>query len=422
MATQTTEGKARLQDPRIRDHFPNPRLAVAAALAPPSPPRSATAMAADNGTATVLFDDKGEEMEANGAPGTEEVSLEAVHTDAGDKHGSGPVSAEKEVPVDEEDAGAKNGSGSVSSEEAEGEAGAKNGSGPASSSAGTKPPSSPKNTPDPPPPPPPRRKLKWWSRPSRSTITIASFALLGSFALWFFADHPRCVVWIFSLVAISCLTACAIVLTTTMRAHILLAAVSYIAFAALSVIHVSAAAGIFVMLIDTAYAAWLFGYALSEHRQRNGTELSAEAVPEPSSRTREELKEDNEVMIKVIFYAMVASLVCLIVAIWVVCYTVEIYWLVVGLSLLIDLILFSWTCLVAVHLLRGAFITDSHLTVIYWLVVVLFLPDYLISRVFGESIGMLVHPLGVIGMAGLLGYSVGVYTRYVVIRKGKGRA
>ncbi|KAL6658342.1 hypothetical protein ACP70R_003928 [Stipagrostis hirtigluma subsp. patula] len=389
-------------------------------------------MAADNGTPPAL-DGKGDNMAGNDVSRTAELPVEAVLGDAGAKNGSGPASATEEVPVDEDDAVAKNGSGPISGTEVEGEfhgdaasssAGAKNGSGPASSSAGPKPPPNPKKMLD----PPPRQKLKWWSRdsrPSRGTITedltLASFALLMSFTLWFFADKPQCVVWTFSVVAILCLTTRAIALTTTMRAHILLVAVSYVALVALAVTHVSAAAGIFVMLIDTAYAAWLFGYALSEHRQRNGTELSAEAVPEPSSRSTEELKEESEVTNKVIFYAMVASLVCLIVAIWVVCYTVEIYWLVVELSLLIDLILFSWTCLVTVHLLRGALITDGYLTVIYWLVVVLLLPDYLISCVFGESIGMLVHPLGVIGMAGLLGYSVGVYTRYVVILKYKKR-
>ncbi|XP_062182797.1 uncharacterized protein LOC133886901 [Phragmites australis] len=241
------------------------------------------------------------------------------------------------------------------------------------------------------------------------TPARAAFALFTSLALWFSADQPRRAVWTFSVIASSYLALWTISLTATIHAGTVLVSVSYMALVAAAVTHLSSSAGIFIMLLDTAYAAGLFGYALSDYRQRKGTERSAEAVP---TRSEDDLKWDRGVFCMVSFYATVTSLVCAAGAAWVIYYTVDEYWIVLLLSILIDLSLFLWACLVAVQKLHGALITDNQMGFIYWSGVLLFLPDFLLSYLFGEAIGVLVHPLGMIGMAGFLGYSLGVHARY----------
>ncbi|KAL6870896.1 hypothetical protein ACP4OV_014744 [Aristida adscensionis] len=329
-----------------------------------------------------------DEAAGNGVSGTEEVTVEEDHDDAAAKRNG----ADDTVP----------------------------------------PPPDPKTPPADPHAPPPEPKKTQPLKPlmgfasarggivaSKTRIRAAASALaLTSLLLWSLADQPRRVAWAFTAAAAACLAAGAVALTEKMAARTVLVSVSYLALVASAVAHLSSSAGVFIMLLDTAYAAVLFGYALAEHRQREGSEQSAEAVPDPSSRTREELREKRAIVIMVFCYSTIASLLFIAAAVWVICYE-ETYWLVLLLSYLIDLALFCWTSLVTMHMLHGALITAEGLAYIYWFGVSLLLPDYLISTLFGESIGMLVHPLGMIGMAGFLGYSLGVYARHLVIVKGK---
>jgi hypothetical protein len=133
------------------------------------------------------------------------------------------------------------------------------------------------------------------------------------------------------------------------------------------------------MLLDTAYAAGLFGYALAEYRQRKGSERSAEALQ--TRVKQEELKNDKAVITMVSLYATVASLLSAAGAAWVIFYATDMYWVVVLLSLLIDLSLFCWAGLVGMHLLHGVLFADDQLAFIFWGTVLLVLPDFLLCSV-----------------------------------------
>ncbi|CAO2143416.1 unnamed protein product [Urochloa humidicola] len=246
----------------------------------------------------------------------------------------------------------------------------------------------------------------------------AAFAALTLLALWRTAGDLRRVVWTFSAIAISYITLWTIWLTAAIPARTVLVSVSYIALVAISVTHLSSAAGIFVILLDTAYAAGLCGYALAEYRQRKGFELAADTL---HARTKGESEDDRAAIViaMAFFYSRAASALCAAAAAWVVYYyAADTYWVVIMLSLLIDFSLFYWMVLVAAHLLRCALLPDHYIALIHWCPVLLFVPDLALSCVFGNAIGVLVHPFGVMGMAGLLGYNLGLYDRYKQMLEG----
>lgn len=91
---------------------------------------------------------------------------------------------------------------------------------------------------------------------------------------------------------------------------------------------------------------------------------------------------------------------------------VNIYWLVVVLVLLIDLSLFCWMALVAFNMIHGVLLTGHEMSLIYWGCLFLMLPDYFLSLLFGQGIGVLVHLSGLIFLAGFLGYNLGIYNHY----------
>lgn len=118
----------------------------------------------------------------------------------------------------------------------------------------------------------------------------------------------------------------------------------------------------------------------------------------------EELKDARAAITMVSFYAAIASLLCAAGAVAVVFYTVDMYWVVIVGSLLIDLSLWCWTGLVAIHLLDGVLLQEDHMFfMIYWGTVFLWLPELLLSHLLGQAIGVLVHLLGVMGLAWVLG-------------------
>jgi hypothetical protein len=159
------------------------------------------------------------------------------------------------------------------------------------------------------------------------TPARVTFALLTILVLWSSADRPERVVWIFSVIACTYLALWIIYLTAAIVSLTVLVSISYIALIAGCITHLSSAAGIFIMLLDMGYAAGLFGYALSEYRQRKGTERSAEHVP---TRNEEELNEDRSVFNMFSFYASIMSVSCAACATWlVVCFTLDTYVLVV---------------------------------------------------------------------------------------------
>jgi hypothetical protein len=246
------------------------------------------------------------------------------------------------------------------------------------------------------------------------TPTRAVFLVSTLVALWLSAGQPSRAVWTFTVIAISYLALWTIYLTAALQPLTVLVSLSYVMLLAISVTHLSSAAGVFLMLLDTAYAAGLFGYALAEYRQRKGSERSAEALQ--TRVKQEELKNDKAVITMVSLYATVASLLSAAGAAWVIFYATDMYWVVVLLSLLIDLSLFCWAGLVGMHLLHGVLFADDQMAFIFWGTVLLVLPDFLLSYLFGEAIGVLVHLIGLMGVAGILGYSLSVYVCYKHIR------
>jgi hypothetical protein len=79
--------------------------------------------------------------------------------------------------------------------------------------------------------------------------------------------------------------------------------------------------------------------------------------------------------------------------------------------MLINFALFFWTCLVTFNMMHDVMVW------MYLISVILFLPQIFLSFIFGNTIGMLVHPIGVISQAGFLGYSLGVYARFKDMKK-----
>jgi hypothetical protein len=242
----------------------------------------------------------------------------------------------------------------------------------------------------------------------------AAFLASTLVALWGSAGQPWRTVWTFTVIAISYLALWTIYLTAVIHPFTVLVSLSYVMLLAISVTHLSSSAGVFLILLDTAYAAGLFGYALAEYRQRKGSEPAAEALH--TRVKQEELKNDEDVITMVSLYATVASIVSAAGAALVIFYTTDMYWVVYLLSLLIDLSLFCWTGLVGMHLLHVVLFDEDQMAFLYWGTVLLLLPDFLLTYLFGQAIGVLVHLIGLMGVAGILGYSVSVYVCYKHIR------
>ena len=254
-------------------------------------------------------------------------------------------------------------------------------------------------------------------RTTSSLWVSVPYAVVTSLALWPVADRPRSVVWVFSAITSAFLVLCAIDLTRTMRARTVFFSVSYVALAGAAAAHLSPRTGMVVMHLDTAYAAGLFGFALAEHRQFTGAETSAATVPIPvppsASRSEEELKRGADKAKTAPFLSAVVSLLCAGCAAFVLCYTKDTYGLVMEVSFLVDLSIFCWICTLALQFLHGVFIEVHHMTATY-----LFGPPSLglleiaVSYFFGRAVGTLVYSLGMIAMAGLFGYCLGIYAHY----------
>ncbi|KAK3118153.1 hypothetical protein QOZ80_9BG0695020 [Eleusine coracana subsp. coracana] len=235
--------------------------------------------------------------------------------------------------------------------------------------------------------------------------------LLTLLALWISADRLERAVWSFTVITSSYLALQTVAFTASISGRTVLVSVSYMALLASTVAHLSSATGIFIMLIDTAYAAGLCGYALSDHRQRHGADRSAEHII-PPPRSEEEIKHDGDAFIVLCFYASVVSLASAAGAAVALYFMVDVYWLVVVLVMLIDLSLFSWLALVVLNLVQDVLLTCHQLPLVYWGCVFLLVPDYFVSLLFGQGIGVLVHVSGMIFLAGFLGYHLGIYNHY----------
>ncbi|CAL5006264.1 unnamed protein product [Urochloa decumbens] len=244
----------------------------------------------------------------------------------------------------------------------------------------------------------------------------ALYAAATSLAVWSVADRPRSVVWAFSATTTAYLILWTTALTRTMRRRrTALISVSYAALAAAAAAHLSSRVGMLLIHLDTAYAAGMFGHALAEHTQLTvGADRSAAAaVPRPSSLSEEELREERDNTTSMSFCAAVVSLVCAACAAFVLCYAKDTYWVIFGVSFLVDLSLYCWTCILTLQILRGVLVEAHHMSTIYLIgPACLCLLDILVSYLFGNAVGMLVYSLGMIAMAGLLGYSLGVYEHY----------
>ena len=246
-----------------------------------------------------------------------------------------------------------------------------------------------------------RVSLRWVSVP---------YAAVTSLAVWPVADRPRSVVWVFSTITCAYLVLLTIVLTRTMRAGTVLLSVSYAALVGAAAAHLSPRAGMVIVHLDTAYAAGLFGFALAEHRQFAGAERSAAAVPMPaSSPSEEELKKDAVAP----FLSAIVSLLCAGCAAFVLCYAKDTHLLIMEVSFLVDLSIWCWMCTLALQTLHGVFIGVHHMTNTYSLgPPSLVLLEISVSYFLGQAVGTLVYSLGMIVMAALFGYCIGIYAHY----------
>ena len=97
----------------------------------------------------------------------------------------------------------------------------------------------------------------------------------------------------------------------------------------------------------------------------------------------------------------------------VLCYTKDTYGLVMEVSFLVDLSIFCWICTLALQFLQGVFIGVHHMTNTYLLgPPSLALLEIAVSYFLGKAVGTLVNSLGMIAMAGLFGYCLGIYAHY----------
>ncbi|RLM69894.1 hypothetical protein C2845_PM17G02680 [Panicum miliaceum] len=248
----------------------------------------------------------------------------------------------------------------------------------------------------------------------RSTSSLwvsVPYAVITSLALWPVADRPRSVVWVFSIITSAFLVLWTVILTRTMRARTVFFSVSYVALIAAAIAH--SRTGMAIMHLDTAYAAGLFGYALAEHSPHAKRSAAAVPMPSSSSPSEEELKQQDNCTYLATFVAAVISLLCAGCAAFVLCYTRDTYWLIMEVSFLVDLSIFCWMCTLTLQILHGVFIEVDHMTTTYLIgPASLILLEISVSYFFGKAIGTLVYSLGMIVMAGLFGYSIGIYAHY----------
>ncbi|CAN6362474.1 unnamed protein product [Urochloa humidicola] len=236
------------------------------------------------------------------------------------------------------------------------------------------------------------------------------------------ADDPRlptlqqsvCVVWTVSLLICSCLSFWIYTFSRTMGAAAVFFRVSYgvtLAYAAAGL--AGPASGVAAAHLATAWAAGLLGYALAEHRMRDGG--GERADDEAAARTPAVPSEGQELSH---FYAVsMSSMMTLFlaaIAAWAVFVPGDgeqgTVLRLLGISVLVWWILFFWATVVNLCFLREALVSGDFLTRVFYYFMGSMVLSFLCSLV---SLWLWVYCFGLemMAMAAFFGYTLAVNVR-----------
>jgi hypothetical protein len=173
--------------------------------------------------------------------------------------------------------------------------------------------------------------------------------------------------------------------------------------------------GTVTIYLNSIFTAAFAGYALAERRRSDGTKQSADNVPALAD------KEEEYARAVLISSAAVISITLLFptayVSWMILCpYATTVEDVLRDLSYTILAYLFFATTLVTRHLLRGALLGGRRF---YGFLVVFSITTVLplfFAGIFGDVAGIVVIWLGIIALAVLFGYSVGIYSYYTQIQ------
>ncbi|KAL6870737.1 hypothetical protein ACP4OV_014585 [Aristida adscensionis] len=276
--------------------------------------------------------------------------------------------------------------------------------------------------PQPPPPPPPPPESRYSLGVPCLVLVSVVFAVLTPWLLWRAAGQPTAFVWTGSLLACSYLVIGTVCLSCRMGFAYAFFRVSYVlllGFAAANLVGAVRAAA--VASLATFGAAWMFGYAVGEHRQLVGAEWSAVAVV----RHHPSWDDDHKAWfllicsyIGAVTLATIARMAWLIAVPASACFlqskddhTEEALFVVMELAVEAFVIVGFWSIPVAVNLLeRQVIFSMGAMSLrVLGIFAASILLNSVLSHAVGNAAGLLVFWVMAMGMAAFLGYGLAVH-------------
>ncbi|KAK3133532.1 hypothetical protein QOZ80_6AG0537680 [Eleusine coracana subsp. coracana] len=254
---------------------------------------------------------------------------------------------------------------------------------------------------------------------SRNLILLSQLLALAMLVvLWCSRSQPLLVVWLLSsmLCFVMCLWTIFLADTMDLRVFIYNSYGILLAFCANMVLSPSIAA--LIAHFSTHFAACLLGYALADHRQREGTERAADLVPITAKEEQEEFRQLllwilSGLMASVLVFAILTELASLM-------WHAEDY----RIEELVAIVLFLLSAasvlgifFVAVMQLRGSLISPLGFVFTCAYVGLVFAFHLGFSMILGDVAAMVITWVACLGLTGFLGYSMSVLATYKQMKR-----
>ncbi|XP_062183000.1 uncharacterized protein LOC133887099 [Phragmites australis] len=243
-------------------------------------------------------------------------------------------------------------------------------------------------------------------RANRNALLLLSVLLVVAMPVvaWRSLGQPLLLVWRLSLLVCFCFSIWTRLLDVNMRARTVFFCSS---FGFVLALYADAAKdpriGMLIAYLNSHIAVGMMGYALAERRQRDGTEVSAAAVPILSDEQAERLLHLQ--MLGGAYHVLLTLGVAAYVA-WVLCHMADYptEQLVMHVFFPLSGLLLFWIPFVASMLLQGALMAETEhiLLIIYLFFTVLLFA--LTSVTLGDIWAMIIAWLATLGLSGFFGY------------------
>ncbi|TVU00589.1 hypothetical protein EJB05_43328 [Eragrostis curvula] len=254
----------------------------------------------------------------------------------------------------------------------------------------------------------------------RHLLVVVSLLLAAvtPFVLWRSRGDQLLVVWRLAFLLCFVSSMRTYFLTRTMDVHVFLYNSFGILLAFFADTVLSPSIGALIAHFNTHFAAGLLGYALAEHRQNEGSEVSAAHVPG----TAKEEEEEFKLLLLWILAGLIASVPSLAILAglqWLVWHAGEyrIEKLVPMTLFLLSVASVLGIFFVAVMQLRGSLISPLGFVLISAYLAVVFLFHLCSSLILGDVAAMVITWVACLGLTGLFGYCLSVLATFKQIKR-----